>query len=119
MGQNKSQTTNIKSDHPALKRSNFSNEVIFLLNDHYFLINLILFFLKFFERLNFYSEKSTIHHKEIIAKYMEEEAFIREQQMAVQHRLDTQSTSNNKYEGEIKKKNSLLILFLLYFFNSQ
>jgi hypothetical protein len=29
---------------------------------------------------------------------MEEEAFVREQQMAVQHRLDTNTTVPNKYE---------------------
>ena len=45
---------------------------------------------------------------------MEEEAFIREQQMAVQHRLDTHSTSNNKYEGEFNKKILTHFIFIIY-----
>ncbi len=61
------------------------------------------FIFKFFERLKAFSEKSHNHHRDLMTKYMEEEANIIEQQMAVQHRLDTQSTtaatvSANKYE---------------------
>ncbi len=44
-----------------------------------------------------------IHHKEILNKYIEEEANIREQQMAVQHRLDLQSNKTSRYEGYIQK----------------
>jgi hypothetical protein len=54
-------------------------------------INLKFIFPKFFERLKLYSEKSDTHYKEILDKYLSEEATIREQQMAVQHRLDDQT----------------------------
>jgi hypothetical protein len=61
-------------------------------------------FKKFFDRLNFYSEEHTKHHKELYTKYIEEEAYIREQQMVVQHRLDTgQRNHINKYDGQLTK----------------
>ena len=53
---------------------------------------------KFFERLSYYNEESVKHHKQLYSKYMEEEAYIREQQMVVQHRLDTGQRPANKYE---------------------
>ena len=56
------------------------------------------FKIKFFERLKLFSDKSSAHHKEIIDKYMNEEAYIREQQMAVQHRLDNQTDGANKLD---------------------
>ncbi|CAF0939608.1 unnamed protein product [Brachionus calyciflorus] len=43
----------------------------------------------FYERLRLFNEKSYLHQKEIIEKYVSQEAEIIEQQMAVQHRLDT------------------------------
>jgi hypothetical protein len=49
---------------------------------------LTLLICKFLDRLKLFNEKSTTHHKEIIKKYLLEEAKIREQQMSVQHRLD-------------------------------
>lgn len=61
------------------------------------------FFKKFFERLKAFSEKSHNHHKNLMTKYMEEEANIIEQQMAVQHRLDNAQTTAtaNKFDGRI------------------
>ena len=54
---------------------------------------------KFFQRLKQFSDKSTAHHRELLEKYVNYEANIIEQQMAVHHRLDTQTTSVNNYEG--------------------
>ena len=51
------------------------------------------------ERLKLFNEKSTVHHKEIMEKYMSEEATIREKQMSVQHRLDTSKNINADNEG--------------------
>ena len=48
--------------------------------------------------MKLYADKSDAHYKEILSKYLNEEASIREQQMAVQHRLDNQNSDTNKFE---------------------
>lgn len=47
--------------------------------------------------MRLFNEKSYLHQKEIIEKYVSQEAEIIEQQMAVQHRLDT---NTDKYNNE-------------------
>jgi hypothetical protein len=53
------------------------------------------------DRLKIFNDRSDAHHKEIIKKYLNEEAYIREQQMSVQHRLDTKNYSQNNEAGQV------------------
>jgi hypothetical protein len=66
------------------------------------------------ERLKLFAERSDTHHKELLSKYMGQEAFIREQQMAVQHKLDDQDPNQNKLEG-LKSNNLRQNLFFTLF----
>jgi hypothetical protein len=65
------------------------------------------------ERLKLYNDKSSANHKELIKKYFLEEAAIREQQMSVQHRLDSNKPQDPNMDGKfyqlyIYKLNSII-----------
>jgi hypothetical protein len=59
----------------------------------------MIFFCKFFQRLKLLSDKSNAHQRELFEKYVNQEANIIEQQMAVHHRLDTSINNNENMEG--------------------
>jgi hypothetical protein len=61
-----------------------------------------------------FNEKSVEHHKEILNKYLSEEAAIREQQMAVQHRLDTELQRNPNLDSSQLDDLCLPAVFMPY-----
>ena len=67
---------------------------------------------KFLQRLKLLTEKTNAHQKEIFEKYVNQEANMIEKQMAVQRRLDIQSSGNETNENMEGKNVCYLIFFL-------